>query len=67
MEVGDMPKYMVCYSVQEKPNKVINSDLQQSQVIDAENEEEARRKLYKVESRKINNISSVNSFIWNME
>lgn len=58
---------MVCYSVQEAPNKVINSDLQQAQVINAENEEEARKKLYKVESRKINYISSVNSFTWNME
>lgn len=62
-----MPEYMVCYSVQDNPNKVINSDLQQSKVIEAKNEEEARRKIYNVEPRKINYISSINSFTWNME
>lgn len=59
-----MPEFMVHYSVQEDPNKVINSDLRQSLVIEAKSEDVARKKLYEIETRKINYISSVNLFTW---
>lgn len=59
-----MPEFMVHYSVQEKPNKVINSDLRQSLVIEAKSEEDAKEKLPEVETRKINYISSVGLFSW---
>lgn len=59
-----MPEFMVHYSVQEDPNKVINSDLRQSLVIEAKSEDAARKKLYEIETRKINYISSVNLFTW---
>lgn len=67
MEVKDMSEYMICYSVQKDPNRVINSDLRQAKVIEAKNEEEARRKLYEVEPRKINYISSIRIFTWTGE
>lgn len=56
---------MVHYSVQEEPNKVINSDLRQSLVIAAKSEEDAKGKLHEIETRKINYISSVSLFTWN--
>ena len=59
-----MPEFMVHYSVQEEPNKVINSDLPQSLVIEAKSEEDAKEKLHEVETRKINYISSVSLFSW---
>jgi DNA-dependent RNA polymerase auxiliary subunit epsilon len=59
-----MPKFMVHYSVQEEPNKVINSDLLQSLVIEANIEKDAKEKLHEVETRKINYISSVSLFSW---
>ncbi|MGK0607351.1 hypothetical protein [Enterococcus gilvus] len=59
-----MSKFMVYYSVQAEPNKVIHSDLRQARVIEAKNEEEARKNLYEVESRKINSISSITIFTW---
>ena len=60
-----MPEFMVHYSVQEEPNKVINSDLRQSLVIEAESEDEAKEKLHEIETRKVNYISSVSLFTWN--
>lgn len=60
-----MPEFMVHYSVREELNKVISSDLRQSLVIEAKSEEDARKKLHEVESRKINYISSVSVFTWN--
>lgn len=62
-----MSEFMVCYSVQEEPNRVINSDLRQAKVIEAKNEKEARRKLHEVEPRKINYISSIRIFTWTGE
>jgi hypothetical protein len=62
-----MSEFMVSYSVEEHPNKVLNSDLRQSKVIEAQNEDEARKKLYETEKRKINYISSITIFTWNGE
>lgn len=59
-----MQEYMVHYSVKADPNAVIGSDLRQAKLIEAKNEEEARKKLYEVEPRKINYISSVRLFTW---
>lgn len=60
-----MLEYMIHYSVKEDSNRVINSDLKQATVIEAKSEEEAKNKLYKIELRKINYISSVKVFKWN--
>ena len=62
-----MSEFMVSYSVEEHPNKVLNSDLRQATVIEAQNEEEARKKLYELEMRRINYISSITIFTWNGE
>ena len=62
-----MSEFMVSYSVEEHPNKVLNSDLRQVTVIEAQNEEEARKKLYELETRRINYISSITIFTWNGE
>lgn len=62
-----MSEFMVSYSVEEVPNRVLNSDLRQSVVIEAQNEDEARKKLYEIENRKINYISSITLFMWNGE
>lgn len=62
-----MSEFMVSYSVEENPNRVINSDLRQSKVVEAQNEDEARKKLYEIETRKINYISSITIFTWNGE
>lgn len=59
-----MQEFMVHYSVKKDPNTVIGSDLRQAKIIEAGNEEEARKKLYEVEPRKINYISSVRLFTW---
>ncbi len=60
-----MTEFIVYYSIQEEPNKVLNSDLRQSLVIEAKSEEDAKKKLYEVETRKVNYISSVSLFTWN--
>ena len=62
-----MSEFMVSYNVEEHPNKVLNSDLRQVTVIEAQNEEEARKKLYELETRRINYISSITIFTWNGE
>ena len=62
-----MSEFMVSYSVEEHPNRVLNSDLRQSKVVVAQNEDEARKKLYEIETRKINYISSITIFTWNGE
>lgn len=67
MERDSMSEFMVSYSVEENPNRVINSDLRQSKVVEAQNEDEARKKLYEIETRKINYISSITIFTWNGE
>lgn len=67
MERSGMSEFMVSYSVEENPNRVLNSDLRQSKVVEAQNEDEARKKLYEIETRKINYISSITIFTWNGE
>lgn len=47
--------------------RAVSSFLRQAKVIEAKNEEEARRKLYEVEPRKINYISSIRIFTWTGE
>ncbi len=55
---------MICYSVQANHDNIINSDLRQALVIEAENEEDAKNRLHEVENREINYISSVSIFTW---
>lgn len=62
-----MSEFMVNYSVEANPNTVLNSDLRQSKVVEAQNEDEARKKLYEIETRKINYISSISIFTWGEE
>lgn len=64
LESKGMLKYMIHYSVKGDSSRVINSDLQQATVIEAKSEEEAKNKLYEIELRKINYISSVKLFKW---
>lgn len=66
-ERGNMSEFMVNYSVEANPNTVLNSDLRQSKVVEAQNEDEARKKLYEIETRKINYISSISIFTWGEE
>ena len=61
-----MSEFMVSYSAEENPNRVLNSDLRQSTVVEAQNEDEARKKLYEIETRKINYSSSITIFTWNV-